>query len=78
MLWEVSRLDLEDKPIEEVLATMEISSEILTDEVVEVEAGEDGEDAVETECFVEVLITDSEDAEDTSMEDLKVDKILKY
>ena len=78
MLWEVSRLDLEDKPIEEVLATMEISSEILTDEVAEVEAGEDGEDAVETECFVEVLITDSEDAEDTSMEDLKVDKILKY
>lgn len=64
-------MDLEDPIIEEVLATMEVSSVILTDEVVEVEAGEDGEVVVEMECFVEVQIMDSEDGEDTATEDLK-------
>ena len=49
MPWEFNHLDLEDPIIEEVLATMEVSSVILTDEVVEVEAGEDGEVAVESE-----------------------------
>lgn len=69
--WEFNHLDLEDRPIAEVLATMGISSVILTDEVVEVEAVEDGEVGVEMECFVEVKIMDSEDAEDTAMGDLK-------
>ena len=71
--WEFNHLDLEDRTIEEALATMGISSVILTDEVVEVEAGEDGEVGVEMECFVEVKIMDLEDAEGTTMGDLKVD-----
>lgn len=69
--WEFNHLDLEDRTIEEVLATMGISSVILTDEVVEVEAVEDGEVGVEMECFVEVKIMDLEDAEGTTMGDLK-------
>ena len=73
MPWELHHLDLEDPIIEEVLATMEVSSVILTDEVVEVEAGEDGEVVVEMECFVEVQIMDSEDGEDITTGDLKVD-----
>ena len=81
MLWEVNNLDSEDKVIEEALvpeATMGVSSEILTDEDVEVEAGEAGEVAVADmmECFAEVRILASEDAEDTGeITDLKVDKI---
>ena len=78
MPWEFNHLDLEDPIIEEVLATMEVSSVILTDEVVEVEAGEGGEVVVEMECFVEVQIMDSEDGEDTATEDLKVDNNLTY
>ena len=76
--WEFNHLDLEDNLIEEVLATMGISSEILMDEVEEVVAVEDGGVVVETECFVEAQIMDSEDVEDTVMEDLKVDKNLTY
>ena len=81
MPWEVNSLDSEDKVIEEALvpeATMGVSSEILTDEDVEVEAGEDGEAAAADmmECFAEVRILASEDAEDTGeITDLKVDKI---
>merc|ERR1711971_1536243 len=50
---------------------MGISSEILMEEVEEVVAVEDGGVVVETECFVEAQIMDSEDVEDTVMEDLK-------
>ena len=81
MPWEVNNLDSEDKVIEEALvpeATMGVSSEILTDEDVEVEAGEAGEVAAADmmECFAEVQILASEDAEDTGeITDLKVDKI---
>ena len=80
MPWEVNNLDSEDKVIEEALvpeATMGVSSEILTDEDVEVEAGEAGEVADMMECFAEVRILASEDAEDTGeITDLKVDKIV--
>ena len=75
-------MDSEDKVIEEALvpeATMGVSSEILTDEDVEVEAGEAGEAAAADmmECFAEVQILASEDAEDTGeITDLKVDKIV--
>ena len=79
MPWEVNNLDSEDKVIEEALvpeATMGVSSEILTDEDVEVEAGEAGEVGDMMECFAEVRILASEDAEDTGeITDLKVDKI---
>lgn len=64
-------MDLEDNLTEEVLATMGVSSEILMDEVEEVEAVEDGGVVVETGCFVEAQIMDSEDVEDKAMEDLK-------
>ena len=74
--WEFNHLDLEDNLTEEVLATMGVSSEILMDEVEEVEAVEDGGVVVETGCFVEAQIMDSEDVEDKAMEDLKVDKNL--
>ena len=74
--WEFNHLDLEDNLIEEVLATMGVSSEILMDEVEEVEAVEDGGVVVEMGCFVEAQIMDSEDVEDKAMEDLKVDKNL--
>ena len=74
--WEVNHVDLEDNLTEEVLATMGVSSEILMDEVEEVEAVEDGGVVVETGCFVEAQIMDSEDVEDKAMEDLKVDKNL--
>ena len=74
--WEFNHLDLEDNLIEEVLATMGVSSEILMDEVEEVEAVEDGGVVVEMGCFVEAQIMDSEDVEDKTMEDLKVDKNL--
>merc|ERR1719278_2339146 len=53
---------------------MGVSSEILTDEDVEVEAVEDGEAAAADmrECFAEVRILASEDAEDTGeITDLK-------
>ena len=76
MPWEFNHLDLEDNLTEEVLATMGVSSEILMDEVEEVEAVEDGGVVVETGCFVEAKIMDSEDVEDKAMEDLKVDKNL--
>ena len=82
MLWEVNNLDSEDKVIEEALvpeAMMGVSSEILTDVDVEVEAVEDGEVAAEDMmvCFAEVRILASEDAEDTGeITDLKVDKIV--
>ena len=74
--WEFNHLDLEDNLTEEVLATMGVSSEILMDEVEEVEAVEDGGVVVETGCFVEAQIMDSEDVEDKATEDLKVDKNL--